>query len=69
LALVLHRALLCLTLGVFFGALYVVASRPVRKAYADGLMTAAALGIPLWGLINVVALPVFAGQTPEWNAE
>ncbi|HZC64987.1 MAG TPA: NAD(P)/FAD-dependent oxidoreductase [Candidatus Dormibacteraeota bacterium] len=69
LAFVLHRVLLCLTLGVFFGALYVATSRPVRKAYADGLMTAAALGIPLWGLINVVALPVFAGQRPEWNAE
>jgi NADH:ubiquinone reductase (H+-translocating) len=69
LALVLHRVFLCLTLGVVFGALYVVATRPVPKAYADGLMTAAALGIPLWGLLSVVALPVFAGQTPEWNAE
>jgi NADH:ubiquinone reductase (H+-translocating) len=69
LALVVHRVLLCLALGVVFGALYVVATRPVPKAYADGLMTAAALGIPLWGLLSVVALPVFAGQTPQWNAE
>jgi NADH:ubiquinone reductase (H+-translocating) len=69
LALVLHRVFLCLTLGIVFGALYVVATRPVGKAYADGLMSAAALGIPLWGLLSVVALPVFAGQTPEWNAE
>jgi NADH:ubiquinone reductase (H+-translocating) len=69
LALVVHRVLLCLALGVVFGALYVVATRPVPKAYADGLMTAAALGIPLWGLLSVVALPVVAGQTPQWNAE
>jgi NADH dehydrogenase len=69
LSLVVHRVLLCLTLGIVFGALYVVATRPVPKAYADGLMTAAALGIPLWGLLSVVALPVFAGQTPQWNAE
>ncbi len=69
LSLVVHRVLVCLTLGIVFGALYVVATRPVPNAYADGLMTAAALGIPLWGLLSVVALPVFAGQTPQWNAE
>jgi NADH dehydrogenase len=59
-------ALLC---GILLGTLYAASSRPARGAYAENLMTCAALGIPLWGLISVVAIPVFAGQMPEWNAE
>ena len=59
-------ALLC---GIFLGALYAASLRSARGAYAENLMAGAALGIPLWGLISVVAIPVFAGQMPEWNAE
>src|ERR1700691_4769738 len=59
-------ALLC---GIFLGALYAASLRSARSAYAENLMTGAALGIPLWGLISVVAIPVSAGQMPEWNAE
>lgn len=60
-------------LGLFFGialgAIYAASLRPARRPYADNLMTGAALGIPLWSLISVVALPVFAHQVPAWNAE
>jgi NADH dehydrogenase len=56
-------------LGLSLGAAYAVSLRPERGAYVDGLMAAGALGIPLWGLISVIAKPVLLGQMPEWGAE
>jgi NADH dehydrogenase len=56
-------------LGILFGAVSSLSFRPERRAYADNVMTTAARGIPLWGLISVIAMPVLAGQTPEWSAE
>src|ERR1700723_3408638 len=65
----IRNPMLALLCGVFLGALYAASLRSARGAYAENLMAGAALGIPLWGLISVVAIPVFAGQMPEWNAE
>ena len=31
-------------------------------------MAGASLGGPLWGIINVMAIPLLSGQMPEWNA-
>jgi NADH:ubiquinone reductase (H+-translocating) len=58
-----------LLFGIVLGGIYAASLRPTRGAYADNLMAGAALGIPLWSLISVVALPVFAHQVPGWNAE
>jgi NADH:ubiquinone reductase (H+-translocating) len=56
-------------LGLAVGALYAVSLCPVGGAYVDGLLAAAALGVPLWGLFSVIAFPLLSGQMPEWGAE
>jgi len=58
-----------IALGVVLGAAYAIPLRPARGAYVDSLMATGALGIPLWGLISVIAFPVLSGQMPEWGAE
>jgi NADH dehydrogenase len=56
-------------LGIALGAVYSVEMRPAPGAYVDRLMAAASVGIPVWGLVNVVAVPLLAGQMPEWGAD
>jgi len=65
----LHYGLWSLLLGVAVGVAYSAAVRPTRRAYADKLMAGGSLGVPLWGLISVIAFPLLSGQMPEWSSE
>jgi NADH:ubiquinone reductase (H+-translocating) len=69
LALNLHQAGASVALGAVIGIIYAISIRRMRHAYVDSLMAAAALGVPAWGLISVVLLPLLSGQKPEWREE
>src|ERR1700757_2961152 len=60
---------LSVVLGCGIGAAYSATLRPTRGAYVDNLMAAASLGVPLWTLISIIALPLSFGQTPAWSTE
>ena len=56
-------------IGTVIGAAYAFSTRRTPHAYADNLMAAGALGVPLWGLISVIVFPVLCGQRLDWGPE
>ncbi len=63
------QPLLSIVLGILVGAGYSASLKPTRETYVDNVMAGGALGVPLWGLISVIAVPVFSSRMPEWDAE
>jgi len=56
-------------IGIVMGAIYSASLPPTRGTHVDQLMAGGALGIPLWGLISVITIPLLSGAMPEWSAE
>src|SRR6202035_433931 len=69
LVLSLGHAVLSIAFGIAIGISYALLFSPSRGAYVDNVMAGAALGLPWWGLINIIAIPVFSSRTPEWDAD
>ena len=55
-------------LGLVLGAAFALGMLPAREGYVDRLMSGAAMGISLWGLISVIGIPLLSGTMPEWGA-
>jgi hypothetical protein len=53
-----------LALGVAFG----ITLGPAPGAYLETIMTSATMGVPLWGLISIIVLPLSRGEEPLWTA-
>jgi len=69
LVLTLDHPFLPVLLAALVGAGYAASLNPTRDAYVDNLMAGAALGVPLWALVSVIAIPVLSDLPPEWSAE
>lgn len=55
-------------LGILVGALFAAGIRSTRGAYVDTMMTGASMGVPLWGIVNVIVLPLLSGGQRTWGA-
>lgn len=55
--------------AILVGVAWSASISPARGDYVDNMMTAAALGVPLWTLVSVVAVPMLASRAPDWSAQ
>src|SRR5215475_4770428 len=69
LGMTLAHPLASIIVAVLVGACYSASLDPTKGTYVDNLMAGGALGVPLWGLVSVIAIPVVSNRPPEWSAE
>jgi NADH:ubiquinone reductase (H+-translocating) len=69
LVLTLGHPLLSIVFGVTVGIAYALSFGPLRGAYVDNLMAGAALGMPWWGLINIILIPLTHSRAPQWDVD
>src|ERR1700723_3953445 len=65
LASALPGRMIAVGLGLVLGAAFALGVRPGREGYVDRLMSGAAMGIPLWGLISVIGIPCSPERCPN----
>ncbi len=65
----LDNVALGISLGGLLGVLYVIAFKHTLGAYGENITIAATLGVPLWGLVSLIIIPLSLGQGPQWTAE
>lgn len=69
----LRSAVRSVGLGLFLGSILGIAQVFAFFDLESGLaidraMTSAALGLPFWATVNLILLPMAAGQEPQWTA-
>jgi NADH:quinone reductase (non-electrogenic) len=64
-----HHVASSIVMGTVIGIVYAIGTRRTPHAYADNLMAAGALGVPLWGLMSVIVYPVLSGQRLDWSPD
>lgn len=60
-------SLLEFALAVIAGSIYAMCFPPIKGAYADNIMASASLGIPLWGITDVILIPFLSGNHIAWD--
>jgi NADH dehydrogenase len=60
-------SLLEFALAAIAGSIYALCFPPNKGTYADSIMASASLGIPLWGVTDVILIPFLSGSHMAWD--